>query len=158
MLTLVSHIAKCDISVIKVSIKFYKYPVVTRTIQKDCCLVTCLSDHLSLYCHECKHQTSTQMSQLISSLKQKPTKPYQPTSKSARYLLLSLSTLSLLAASVIYFSISPTNVCIFLWWLFVPRSPSSCSSLHHQTFHNILLSTSFSCQLLAGNCPSYLEN
>lgn len=44
MLILMSHIVKCVLTVIKVSIKLYKYPVVIRTIQRDCSLVACPCD------------------------------------------------------------------------------------------------------------------
>jgi len=116
MLMLMSHIAKCVITVIKVSVELYQYPVVIRSRGHSEGLLSC-----GISC-------------------------------------FSASTLSLLAASVIYLAISSTNVCIFLWWLFLPASPYCCSSSHHQSSHHIVLNTSFYCQLLAGSCLSYLEN
>lgn len=65
-------------------------------------------------------QTSTQMSQLSPSLKKPQTK------KISFFLFL----LCHLAALIISLVTSPTNVCVFFWWLFVPESPFS--SFHHR--------------------------
>lgn len=108
----------------KVSAKLYRYPVVSRAIQRDCSLVTCpcgcvtLSTIVNLSTPDFYPNVTTQ-----PFLKKNPNKK--------NLFFFSVSPLSL-AALIISLVTSPTKVCAFFWWLFVSESAYPFSSFHHR--------------------------